>query len=260
MADADATLANGGSHVPPTIINKVVFPDGSSIDLGNPQHKQVFSQAETFKATEVLKTVVQSGTGTSADYGCPAAGKTGTANDMDNAWFVGYTPKISTAVWVGYPQGNVPMPDGFGGALAAPIWHDFMQEASNGFCGDFPQPNSQWNGSPYFGPHSATGNSSTTGNGNGSGNGNGNGGGGGTPTNPYNNRTLYAQPPQPATPTGGGAPAPQAPPSGHGGTGSGSTGGGNGGGGAGTGTGGTGGGGRGGGVGGDGGGGHHPGH
>ncbi len=56
---------------------------------------------------------------------------------MDNAWFVGYTPKLSTAVWVGYPQGNIPMPNGFGGALAAPIWHDFMESASNGYCGDW---------------------------------------------------------------------------------------------------------------------------
>ena len=157
MADADATLANGGSHVPPTIIDHVTFPDGSSLNLGNPTHKQVFTTGETYAATQVLKTVIQSGTGTSADYGCPAAGKTGTANDMDNAWFVGYTPKLSTAVWVGYPQGNVPMADGFGGALAAPIWHDFMQVASNGYCDDFTQPSQQWTGSAYFGPHSATG-------------------------------------------------------------------------------------------------------
>jgi penicillin-binding protein 1A len=240
MADADATLANGGTHIPPTIIDKVQFPDGSSLDLGNPQHTNVFSSGETYAATQVLKTVIQSGTGTAADFGCPAAGKTGTANNMDNAWFVGYTPKISTGVWVGYPQGNLPMPDGFGGALAAPIWHDFMQQASNGFCGDFPQPSQQWKGNPYFGPHSSTGNSSTSNN-NGNGNGNGNGGGGngggangggngGNGNSPYNNRTLYSQPPQGPTRGGGGA-APVG--AGHGGgqTGGGTTGGGGGGGG-----------------------------
>jgi penicillin-binding protein 1A len=203
MADANATLANGGSHVPPTIIDKVQFPDGSSLDLGNPQHTNVYSAGETYAETQILKTVIQSGTGTAADYGCPAAGKTGTANNMDNAWFVGYNPKISTAVWVGYPQGNVPMPDGFGGALAAPIWHDFMQQASNGFCGDFPQPAQLWTGSAYFGPHSATGKPSA--NNNGSGNGSGNGNTGPAPTNPYNNPTLYAKPPQAPTRSGGGA-------------------------------------------------------
>ena len=193
-----------------------------------------FSDGETYAATQVLKTVIQSGTGTAADYGCPAAGKTGTANNMDNAWFVGYSPKISTAVWVGYPQGNLPMPNGFGGALAAPIWHDFMQSASNGYCSDFPQPNQPWSGTPYFGPHSATGSASASSshsgnNGSGSGSGNSNGGGG-TTTSPYNNPTLYAQPPQAPTPSGGGA-APQPSPPGrtsHGGGGGASTGGGGG--------------------------------
>ena len=217
MADAYATIANQGYHIPPTIVSKVVFPDGSSVNMGDPPHKQVFSSGETYAATQVLKTVIQSGTGTAADYGCPAAGKTGTANNMDNAWFVGYTPQLSTAVWVGYPQGNIPMPDGFGGALAAPIWHDYMSQASNGFCGDFPPPSSPWHGSAYFGPHSATGSASTTAGGSGSGNG-GNTGSGNT-GNGYHNPTLYAHPPQPATPTnttGGGAPAPPSGPGGGG--------------------------------------------
>ncbi len=109
MADAYATLASGGTHVAPTIISKVVFPNGKVVDLGNPPHTRVFTDGEAYAGTQVLKTVIQDGTGTSANYGCPAAGKTGTANDMDNAWFVGYTPKLSTAVWVGYPQGNIPM-------------------------------------------------------------------------------------------------------------------------------------------------------
>jgi penicillin-binding protein 1A len=203
MADAYGTLANGGSHVAPTIISKVVFPDGSSLNMSDPPHNRVFSSGETYAATKVLETVIQSGTGTSANYGCPAAGKTGTAENMDNAWFVGYTPQLSTAVWVGYPQSNnIGMPDGFGGALAAPIWHDYMEQASNGFCGEFPQPTTYWHGTAYFGPHSATGAPSTTNNGHGSGS-----------TNPYNNPTLYSQPPQPATPTtpSGGAGASPAP-------------------------------------------------
>ena len=130
MADAYATLANGGTHVPTTVISKVVFPDGKVVNLGNPPHNRVFSDGEAYEGTQVLKTVIQSGTGTAANYGCPAAGKTGTAENLDNAWFVGYTPKLSTAVWVGYPQGNIEMANGFGGTLAAPIWHDFMLTAS----------------------------------------------------------------------------------------------------------------------------------
>jgi penicillin-binding protein 1A len=219
MADAYATLANGGYHVPATIISKVVFPDRSALNLGDPQRKAVFSSGEAYAATRVLQTVIQSGTGTAADYGCPAAGKTGTAENMDNAWFVGYSPQLSTAVWVGYPQSNnIPMPGGFGGALAAPIWHDYMSQASNGFCGDFPQPSTYWHGTAYFGPHSSTGSPSTTSSGSGSGSGSSSGSGS-TSTKPYNNPTLYAHPPQPATPTnttGGGTPAPAPPAGGHG--------------------------------------------
>ena len=100
---------------------------------------------------------ITSGTGTSANYGCPAAGKTGTANNLENAWFVGYTPRMSTAVWVGYPQGNIPMNDGFGGALAAPIWHDYMHDASSGYCGDWPAPAVPFEGKPFFGPFAVTG-------------------------------------------------------------------------------------------------------
>jgi penicillin-binding protein 1A len=155
MSDAYATLANGGLHIPPTIINKVVLPDGSVVNLGNPTPTRVFSDAEAYAGTKVLETVVTSGTGTAAEYGCPAAGKTGTTSNYTDAWFVGYTPQFSTAVWVGYPNSTISMPDGFGGTLAAPIWHDYMEDASDGYCGDFPEPEVPWTGAAYFGAHSS---------------------------------------------------------------------------------------------------------
>ena len=207
MADAYATLANGGLHYAPTIINRVVFPDRSSVNMGSPAPKRVFTDGETYAATKVLETVIQSGTATAANYGCPAAGKTGTAENLANAWFVGYTPKFSTAVWVGYPQGNLGMgPNGFGGTLAAPIWKAYMEAASNGYCGDFPQPTTPWSGTPFIGPHSAGGPLShsgpVTGNGTGT---TGPGTGGSAPTNSYTNPTLFAQP---TTPSGSGGTAP----------------------------------------------------
>jgi len=154
MADAYSTIANGGYHVAPTIIDHVSFTDGSvDNSLGNPPRTQVFNYGEVYAAIQVLKGVITRGTGVAADYGCPAAGKTGTASNLDNAWFVGFTPKLATAVWVGYPQGNVPMPGGFGGALAAPIWHDFMSAASRGYCGDWTPPVSPFHGTPFLGPH-----------------------------------------------------------------------------------------------------------
>ncbi len=199
MADAYATLANGGVHIAPTIIDHVVFPDGSvDNSLGQPPKQRVFSYGEAYAAIQVLKGVIRDGTGTAANYGCPAAGKTGTAENLDNAWFVGFTPKYSTAVWVGYPQGNVPMSDGFGGVLAAPIWHDFMSSASGDYCGDWSPPAEPWHGTAYLGPRAAVGKDGI------SPNGGGNSGTSGTGTNPYDNPTLYASPPQPAAgaPTG----------------------------------------------------------
>jgi hypothetical protein len=111
---------------------------------------------------------------------------------------------------VGYPQGNIPMANGFGGALAAPIWHDYMLAASSGFCGDFPQPTTPWTGTAFVGPHSGgrPNSSNNNGNGPGSGNGAGSGSGGAAPQNPYNNPTLFAQPTTPnsggTAPSGGG--------------------------------------------------------
>jgi penicillin-binding protein 1A len=197
MADAYATIANGGVHMPTTILGKVVFPDGSVDNLGSPKGTRVFSQGEAYAATQVLKQVITGagGTGGAAGYGCPAAGKTGTAENLANAWFVGYTPKLATAVWVGYPQGNIPMAGGFGGTLAAPIWSQFMQYASNGYCGDFPTPTSYFSGTAFTGPHSSGNAPSYPNSGNGSSR---NGGFGNTYTNPYSNPSLYAQPTAPS--------------------------------------------------------------
>jgi penicillin-binding protein 1A len=208
MADAYATLASGGYHIAPTIISKIVFPDGSHENFGDPPHKRVFSSGETYAATQVLKGVIQSGTGTAANYGCPAAGKTGTAENLDNAWFVGYTPQLSTAVWVGYPQSqSISLgPSGFGGTLAAPIWHDYMLAASNGFCGDFPQPSTYWSGVPFVGSHASSGRYG------GSRSNSGSGSTSSSPTSQYSNPSLFAnpQPKSSGTPTttssGGAAP------------------------------------------------------
>ncbi len=208
MADAYGTVANGGNHIAPTAISRVVFPDGSVVNMGNPPKKQVFSYGETYAATSVLKQVLTNPGGTAAGegWGCPAAGKTGTAENEGNAWFVGYTPRLSTAVWVGYPNNNNAYV-GFGGSVAAPIWHDYMVQASNGYCGDWPAPSVPWHGTAFVGGHSAQGGASQNYN-------NYNGGytGGGSPAPYYNNPQLFAQPPQrpPGTPsprTGGGSPS-----------------------------------------------------
>jgi penicillin-binding protein 1A len=207
MADAYATIASGGVHHPPTAITKVVFPDGSVVSMGSPAGNRVFSEGESYAATQVLKTVIQSGTGTAANYGCPAAGKTGTTSSFTDAYFDGYSPKLATAVWVGYPNATESMANGFGGTLAAPIWHDFMSAASDGYCGDFAVPSVLWHGTQFVGSFSASRssptNSSPTATGTPAGPGSG-GAGVGPGTNPQNNPTLFAQPPQPTGGNGGG--------------------------------------------------------
>jgi penicillin-binding protein 1A len=159
MADAYATVANGGYHIAPTVISQVVYPDGKHVELGDPTHTQVFSDADAYEATQVLKGVITEGTGTSANYGCPAAGKTGTTSNYTDAWFVGYTPELSTAVWVGYPHETTSMNDvnglgaGFGGTLAAPIWRTYMKQASDGYCGNFTPPAKPFVGKPFYGKY-----------------------------------------------------------------------------------------------------------
>ena len=140
MAGAYATLASGGIRHRPTGIERVVFPDGKSEDLSSGEGKRVLTDGEAYAVTKVLKANVQGGTGTAANYGCPAAGKTGTTDEAKDAWFVGYTPKLSAAVWVGYPDAGVAMPGAQGGTYAAPVWHDFMLPAHGDSCDDFPEP------------------------------------------------------------------------------------------------------------------------
>jgi penicillin-binding protein 1A len=139
MAGAYATLASGGVRHRPTAIAKVEFPDGKSEDLASSKGKRVLTDGQAYEVTRILEMNVQSGTGTAANYGCPAAGKTGTTDEGKDAWFVGYTPHLSTAVWVGYPDAGIAMPGAQGGTYAAPVWHAFMSPAHSD-CDSFPQP------------------------------------------------------------------------------------------------------------------------
>jgi penicillin-binding protein 1A len=157
MAGAYATLASGGVRHRPTGIQRVVFPDGKSENLASGDGKRVLTDGQAAEVTRVLEMNVQSGTGTAASYGCPAAGKTGTTDEAKDAWFVGYTPHLSAAVWVGYPDAGVAMPGAQGGTYAAPVWHAFMLPAHGEFCDEFPEPTQPAEFQPFFGKYSATG-------------------------------------------------------------------------------------------------------
>jgi penicillin-binding protein 1A len=168
MADAYATLASGGIHSEPKAIRKVVFPDGKSDDVGKPQRKRVFSDGVAAEVTKILEQNVQAGTGTAANIGCPTAGKTGTTDNFNDAWFVGYTPHLSSAVWVGYPNALVSMAATRIGAVAggtwpAMIWHDYMNVAKGDDCDSFPAPTEPVQFQPFFGKYSRTGAAGTGG-------------------------------------------------------------------------------------------------
>jgi penicillin-binding protein 1A len=162
MARAYATIANGGWRMKPIAITEVTFPDGHRDNLGKPRRHRAFTDGVTYEATQILEKNVQSGTGTRAQIGCPAAGKTGTVDDFTDAWFVGFTPRLVTSVWVGHPNEPYPLgPNAQGGAIAAPIWGAYMKSAKGKFCGDFPKPKVPFGSQPFFGKYSRSGGKST---------------------------------------------------------------------------------------------------
>jgi len=140
MASAYATLASGGIHREATAIDRVEFPDGTVEETDPDDGERVLSEGEAHEVTRLLEGVITQGTGAGyTSIGCAdAAGKTGTSEDSSDAWFVGYTPLFSTAVWVGHPQSRAPT--GYGGTTAGPIWRSFMEGATVGECPEFPEP------------------------------------------------------------------------------------------------------------------------
>jgi len=140
LASAYATLASGGVRVEPFLIRRVVFPDGreDGEDTWRPRERERALPAPVaFEVTRILERNIEAGTGTGAQIGRPAAGKTGTTDDFADAWFAGYTPQLATVVWVGHPRARVPMLDVHGIAVAggtfpASIWQGFMDAALAG--------------------------------------------------------------------------------------------------------------------------------
>jgi penicillin-binding protein 1A len=163
MANGYATLADGGIRNTPRAVTRVEFPNGDVDEPEEGERQRVFSDGVAYEVTDILKGVIEGGTGTAANIGCPAAGKTGTTDDFTDAWFVGYTPKLSTAVWVGHPNARSTLGgSAFGGTLAAPIWHDYMLTAKGDFCEDFPAPEDPVTYEPFYGEYANGGTSSTS--------------------------------------------------------------------------------------------------
>jgi penicillin-binding protein 1A len=143
MARAYATFANGGYRIDgavfgnqPRVITQIDDSSGKVAFANAPVRTRVLSAEQAALLTQLLQGVVTSGTGTAAALpNQPVAGKTGTTENYGDAWFVGYTPQLVTAVWVGYPKGLRPMLSEYhgrpvaGGTFPAQIWKSFMESA-----------------------------------------------------------------------------------------------------------------------------------
>jgi penicillin-binding protein 1A len=150
MAHAYETIATGGLRVydpvlgapeqGPTGLAEIQCPhiscDGKRDLIDTPRYRRVIPASVAAEIHTMLQGVVTNGTGTSAAIaGVDVAGKTGTTSDYGDAWFVGWTPQITTAVWVGFPNKLIPMTTLFnggpveGGTFPAEIWHSFMVQA-----------------------------------------------------------------------------------------------------------------------------------
>ena len=139
MAGAFSTFANRGVHVEPTVIVQVATADGLVLKPPRPQVRtRVLDQGHADVVNLALQKVVTEGSGTAAKIGKPVAGKTGTTQDFGDAWFVGYTPRLTTAVWMGFPEGNIHKMDNVrgrevnGGSFPAVLFRRFMSAATKG--------------------------------------------------------------------------------------------------------------------------------
>lgn len=135
LTDVYATIASGGIHHSPQAFESVQGPHKKELGKITTAGRRILSSNIDAELTYALQGVITSGTGTAAAISRPAAGKTGTAENYQDAWFCGYVPQLATCVWVGYPSGEIPLlnvegvGEVFGGTLPAEIWHDFMDPA-----------------------------------------------------------------------------------------------------------------------------------
>ena len=157
MAAAYAAFADDGTYCAPIVVSSIIDRNGKSLAVPASSCNQAIDPNVALGVTYALKTVLESGTAAGNGIGRPAAGKTGTTDGSVDTWFIGYTPQRATAVWVGYnpdpgKDGRADLKDieiggryysgqVFGATIAAPIWHDIMEVASDGLpAKDWPDP------------------------------------------------------------------------------------------------------------------------
>ncbi len=145
LTRAYAIIANGGRDVIPLSIRYIKDRDGKIVQNQEADVNKLLEEKRNNGTIQVIKPetsqimismmqgVVSSGTGMGASIGRPAAGKTGTTNNFKDAWFVGFTPQLTTSIWIGYDKMGLSLgPGQAGGAVAAPVWASYMKEAMKG--------------------------------------------------------------------------------------------------------------------------------
>jgi membrane carboxypeptidase/penicillin-binding protein len=145
MTAAYAAFANQGRVPSPVLIRRVEDRDGNLLYRSDQLSSRAVSETTAFLMSNMLAEVINAGTAAGArrlGFTLPAAGKTGTTNDFNDAWFIGFTPKLVTGVWVGFDQPRTILPNGFAAGLAVPFWASFMKAAT---ANDEPE----WFKAPY---------------------------------------------------------------------------------------------------------------
>lgn len=133
LTAAYGSFATGGILRAPYVIRRVESREGEVLFSVKEESREVFSPQTAFLVTTMLADVINSGTGWRAradGFRLPAAGKTGTTNDYHDVWFVGYTPRVVTGVWMGFDQPKSIIANGYAGELAVPLWASVMRAAT----------------------------------------------------------------------------------------------------------------------------------
>src|SRR5439155_15014060 len=117
----------------PILIRRIEDQDGRVLYQARDSLSRALSETTAFLMSTMLADVVNAGTGARArrlGFTLPAAGKTGTTNDFNDAWFIGFTPNLVSGVWVGFDQPRTILPNGFAADIAVPMWAEFMKAAT----------------------------------------------------------------------------------------------------------------------------------
>jgi penicillin-binding protein 1A len=135
MTSGYAAFANGGTVRQPILIRRVEDSDGKVLFQADDKARRAITESTAFLMASMLADVINSGTAYRArqtGFTLPAAGKTGTTNEYNDAWFIGFTPHLVTGVWLGFDRPSTIVSNGYAGELAVPLWASFMKVATDG--------------------------------------------------------------------------------------------------------------------------------